>query len=95
MLSFIGSLSPDCEGFVIFVTEKYEYRDKKGILSNNVVQKINSFLNVLKVKKKNEELSSFDISSQQKCFIVKVKNKHEDYYPQEIGGILFPYKKYF
>ena len=44
-----------------------------------------------KVKKKNEELSSFDISNQQKCFIVKVKNKYEDYYPQEIGGTLFSY----
>jgi len=43
MLSFTSSLSPDCEAFVIFVTEKYDYKDKKGILSNNAVQKINSF----------------------------------------------------
>jgi len=95
MLSFTSSLSPDCEAFVIFVTEKYDYQDKKDILSNNEVKKINSFLDVLKVKKKDEELSSFDVSNQQKCFIIKVKNKYENYYPQEIGGALFSYIKKF
>ena len=74
MLSFTSSLSPDSEAFAIFVTEKYDYKDKKDILSNNVVQKINSFLDVLKVKKKDEKLSSFDVSNQQKCFIIKVKS---------------------
>ena len=55
MLSFTSSLSSDCEAFAIFVTEKYDYKDKKHILSNNVVKKINSFLNVLKVKRKKSE----------------------------------------
>jgi len=95
MLSFTSSLSPDYEAFAIFVTEKYDYKDKKNILSNNIVQKINSFLDVLKVKRTDEELSSFDVSNQQKCFIIKVKNKYEDYYPQEIGGELFSYIKKF
>ena len=95
MLSFTSSLSPDCEAFAIFVTEKYDYKDKKNILSNNEVKKINSFLDVLKVKKQDEELSSFDVSNQQKCFIIKVKNKYENYYPQEIGGALFSYIKKF
>jgi len=95
MLSFTSSLSPDYEAFAIFVTEKYDYKDKKDILPNNVVQKINSFLDVLKAKKKDEELNSFDISNQKKCFIIKVKNKYEDYYPQEIGGALFSYIKKF
>ena len=95
MLSFTSSLSPDCEAFAIFVTDKYDYKDKKDILSNNEVKKINSFLDVLKVKKKDEELSSFDVSNQQKCFIIKVKNKYENYYPQEIGGALFSYIKKF
>ena len=52
MLSFSGGLGRDCEAFAIFITEKYDYKDKNDILSNNVVQKINSFLDVLKVKKK-------------------------------------------
>ena len=95
MLSFTSSLSPDYEAFAIFVTEKYDYKDKKDILPNNVVQKINSFLDVLKAKKKDEELNSFDISNQKKCFIIKVKNKYEDYYPQEIGGALFSYIRKF
>ena len=62
MLSFTSSLSSDCDAFTIFVTERYDYKDKKSILSNNVAQKINSFLEVLKVKKNDEELSSFDIA---------------------------------
>ena len=95
MLSFTSSLSADCEAFAIFVTEKYDYMNKRDVLSNNLVQKINSFIDVLKVKKKDEELSSFDVSNEQKCFIVKIKNKYEDYYPQEIGGALFSYIKKF
>ena len=89
MLSFTGSLSPDYDAFAIFVTEKYQYRETKGILSDSVLQKINSFLNVTKAKKKDEEIISFDVSSQQKCFIIKVKSKYEDSYPQEIGAALF------
>ena len=73
MLRFTSSLSPDCEAFAIFVTEKYDYKDKKDILSNNVVQKINSFLDVLKAKKIDEEINSFDVSNQQKMFHNKGK----------------------
>ena len=95
MLSFTGSLSPDREAFAIFVTEKYRFKDKKDILSNNIAQKINSYLDILKVKKKEGDLDSLDISSQQKCFIIKVKKKHTNYYPQEIGGTFFSYLKKF
>ena len=52
MLSFASSLSPDSEAFIIFVTEKYQYKDKNKVLSNSTVKKIDSFLSVLKVKKK-------------------------------------------
>ena len=55
MLSFISSLSTDCDALAIFVTEKYEYKDKKDVLSNSAVQKINSFLGVLKRKKSKED----------------------------------------
>ena len=95
MLSFISSLSPNSEAITIFVTEKYDYKDNKHILSNSVVQKINSFLDVLKEKKKKEDVSSFDISNKQKCFIIKVKNKYESYFPQESGGGFFSYVKKF
>ena len=50
MLSFISSLSPNSEAIAIFVTEKYDYKDNKHILSNSIIQKINSFLGVLKEK---------------------------------------------
>jgi len=95
MLSFTSRLSPNNEGFAIFVTEKYDYTDKKNILSNDTIKKINSFLNVLKVKRKSEDVSSFDISSRQKCFIIKVQNKYESYSPEESGGIFFSYLNKF
>ena len=73
MLSFTSSLSYDSEAFAIFVTEKYYYRDINNVLSNKAVQKINSFLSILKLKKEEEDISSFDISDKQKCFVIKVK----------------------
>ena len=63
MLSFASSLSPDSDAFIIFVTEKYVYKDKRDVLSSDTVQKINSFLSVLKVKKKEEDISSIDIET--------------------------------
>ena len=78
MLSFTSSLAPEVQSFVIFVNAKYEYKDREGILPDNMVQKINSFLSV-KVKKQDDEINSFDVFNQQKCFIIKVKNKYENY----------------
>jgi len=96
MLSFTSSLSPKNESFVIFVTENYQFRDKKSILPNQTYKKIHSFLGLLKARKSNEEdIISIDISDEQKCFIIKVKNKHEEYYPQERGGAFFSYIKKF
>ena len=95
MLSFTSSLSKDADGFAIFVNEKYGYRENRDILSKNATQKINSFLSVLKAKKVEEEVSSLDISEKQKCFVIKVKNKYESYWPQESGGSFFSYLKNF
>ena len=64
-------------------------------MSSNKVQKINSFLSVLKTKNKDEEISSFDISEKQKCFIIKVKSKFTSYWPQENGGNFFFHIKKF
>ena len=89
MLSFSSSLSPDNEGIVVFVSENYDYKDKNDILPKNTIAKIDSFLSVLKVKKEKDQISSFDISEKQKCFIIKVKNKYEKYFPQESGGKFF------
>ena len=93
MLSFTSSLDPGSDAIAIFVTEKYEYKDKKNILSNDSVKKINSFLSVLKKKKDKEDINFFDISDRQKCFIIKVKYKYESYFPQENGGAFFSYIK--
>ena len=47
MVSFTSSLSPDSDALAIFVNEKYDYKNKRGVLSESLVQKINSFLKVL------------------------------------------------
>ncbi len=93
MASFISSLSQDSDAFAIFVNEKYVYEDKRGVLPKNISQKIDSFIRVLKDKKKEDEIISFDISDKQKCFIVKIKNEHESFFPEEIGGRFFSYLK--
>jgi len=89
MASFTSSLSPDSDALAIFVDEKYAFKDKKGVLSKGLVQKINSFLIVLKDKKKDDEIISFDVSDKQKCFIVKLKSKYENFFPEESGGRFF------
>ncbi len=93
MLSFASSLSPDNEAFAIFVNDKFHFTDKKNLLSKEVSKKINSYLGTLKNKKNDEEISSLDISSKQKCFIIKVKKKYQNYYPEEKGGIFYSYLK--
>jgi len=95
MLSFTSSLSPDSEAFAIFVNDKFHFKDNKNILPKEVSGKINSYLGILKDKKSEEEISSLDISGKQKCFIIKVKKKHEAFYPEERGGIFYSYLKNF
>jgi len=95
MLSFASSLSQDSEALAIFVDEKYAYKDKKNLLSEETVKKINLYLKVHKEKKEQEGIISFDISNKKKCFIIKLQNKHESYYPQEIGGSFFTHLKQY
>ena len=49
MLSFASTLSRNSEALVIFVTEKYDYKDKNRILSKDLVQKIDLFIKTLKL----------------------------------------------
>ena len=95
MLSFASSLSSDNEAFAIFVNDKFHFKDKKNILSKEASKKINSYLSNLKDKKNEEQVSSLDITARQKCFIIKVKKKYENYYPEEKGGIFYSYLKNF
>ena len=75
MLSFTTSLSPKSDAFALFVSEKYEYKDNKNILNKEIKKKIDLFLKSLKEKKRQEEISSFDISDKNKCFVIKTKQK--------------------
>ena len=75
MLSFTSNLGTNSDAFVLFVTENYEYKDKKGILSNELVKKIDLFLKSLKVKNRKEEINSFDISDKKKCFVINSLDK--------------------
>ncbi len=93
MLSFSANLSPNSNAFALFVSEKYEYRDPRGILSLEVRRKIDSFIKALKSKNLKDELYSLDISDKKKCFIIIVKNKYKNSYFEEIGGNFFTYVK--
>ena len=73
MLSFISSLSPNGEAIAIFVNAKYEYKDREGILPDNMVHKINSFLSV-KVKKKYKSYSPQESGGSLFSYIKKNKN---------------------
>jgi len=95
MLSFTGNLSSDSEAFAIFVSEKYEYEDKKGVLAKDITLKINSYLNLLKVRKNKGDINFFDISEKKKCFIIKIKKNFENYWPEEIGGSFYSNLKKF
>ena len=95
MLSFTSSLGSDSGAFAIFVNEKFHFEDKKNVLSKEVRKKINSYLDKLKNNKSDEDIDSFDISSLQKCLIIKVKKKYEPYYPEEKGGVFYSYLKNF
>ena len=95
MLRFTSSLNPDSEAFAIFVTEKYDYKDKLDIFAGDVLKKIKSNLITLKIQKRGNEIDSFDISDHKKCFVIKIKNKYESYYPEETGGAFYSYLKKF
>jgi leucyl aminopeptidase len=93
MASFISSLSQNSDAIAIFVNDKYDYKDKKSVLSKQQIEKINSFIKISKSKKTKDEIISFDISDNQKCFIVKIKSKYETFFPQECGGRFFSHLK--
>ncbi len=93
MLSFISSLRAESDSLAIFVTEKYEYKDTKRILSDDISKKIDLFIKSLKTRKQKEEISSLDISDKKKIFIIKVKKKYHDNYFEEVGGSFFTYTK--
>ena len=95
MLNFASSLSSDSEGLAIFVNEKYGYKDKNNVFSEEETKKINLFLTSLKSKNDQEDIISFDISNKKVCFIIKIKNKYESYFPQEKGGSFFTHLKQY
>ena len=82
MLSFASSLGSDSEAFAIFVNEKFDFKDRKNLLSKETSKKINSYLSALKYKKSEEEISSLDISAKKNFLIIKIKKKYETYYTE-------------
>jgi len=95
MLSFTRGLSPDSEALVIFANEKYGYKDKKGFLTKNIKERVNSYLADLKEKKEKENITSFEILDKKKCFIIRIENNYESYSPQEKGGSFFTHLKQY
>tara|TARA_B100000029_G_scaffold220736_1_gene218422 strand:+ start:4275 stop:5753 length:1479 start_codon:yes stop_codon:yes gene_type:complete len=93
MLSFSPSLSPNSNAFALFITEKYRYKDPKGILPKDAKSKIDSFIKSLQLKNIKQEINALDISEKKKCFIIKIKNKYENYYFEEVGASFYNFIK--
>ena len=93
MLSFTPRLSQNSNAFAVFVNEKSDFKDTRGILPKDASKKINLFIKSLKAKNQKNEISSLDISDKKKCFIISIKNKYENSYFEEIGGSFFTYIK--
>jgi leucyl aminopeptidase len=89
MLSFIRSFDKNADALAIFVNEKYGFKEKKGILTKDIAQKLNSHIDSLKGKNEESEITSFDISAKKKCFVIKIKQKYSSFFPQEQGGSFF------
>ena len=95
MLSFTSRISTGSEGFAIFVNEKYEHNIRPGVIQKDLINKIDLFLKKYKTKKTKEAIISFDISNEQKCFIIKFKNNLIDSSIEEIGAEFYIYTKKF
>ena len=54
MLSFIPSSSPNSNAFALFVSETYEYKDLKGVLTDDIKKKVDLFLKALKARNEKE-----------------------------------------
>ena len=95
MLSFNTSFSQNSNAFALFVTEKYEYKDTRRLLTGDLRKKIDLFIKTLKIKKDDSQINSLDISDNKKCFVIKVKNNPENYYFEELGAKFFAHVKQF
>ena len=93
MLSFISSLGSDSDALAIFVNENHRYKDKKGVLSESINHKLKAHLVTL--KKDQDIITSFEVSSKKICFVIKVKRNYESYSPQEMGGSFFSHLKQY
>ena len=72
MLSFTRSLSQNSDALALFVSEKYEYKDSKGILSKDIKKKIDSFLRSLKGRNEKDSIRALDISDKKNLLGLKI-----------------------
>ena len=86
MINFNSKFNSKAQNIGFFVSNELKFKGSRSVPSA-IVSKINSFLK--KVSKNNKkEILSFDISENQKCFLIIVKKNLETYEINNLGAAL-------
>ena len=88
MVGFSRKFNVSYDALVMFVDEKFNYRDRHHCLSSSIILKIDAFVKVIKAHKEENEIYSFDISEKTKCFIIKNKTEELNNYLEDLHSDL-------
>ena len=95
MVGFSRKFNVSYDALVMFVDEKFNYRDRHHCLSSSIKLKIDAFVKVIKAQKEENEIYSFDISEKTKCFIIKNKTEELNNYLEDLGAKFYSYLNSF
>jgi len=76
MLSFASGLSPNSDAFVLFVTEKYEYKDKKEQEIKQLNQEQDNFKKEIEKNKEDYEKIIEEAADEIENFVQKVSTEN-------------------
>ena len=86
MINFNSKFNSKAANIGFFVSNELKFKANKSV-STETIYKINSFLK--KVSKNNKkEILSFDLSENQKCFLIIIKKNLETYEVNNLGAAL-------
>ncbi len=86
MINFNSKFNSKAQNIGFFVSNELKFKGNRSVPSA-VVSKINSFLKKVS-KNSKKEIFSFDISENQKCFLIVVKKNLETYEINNLGAAL-------
>ena len=81
------------ETLTFFLNENLDFKVESKTFSAQVLEKIHVYLKNLKLKKKEEEIISFDISERNKVLFIIVKEKLVSNYFEKLGANFYSFIK--